>query len=187
MCVQRIRWSMNSSIWCSKNRYTMTVGDALVAKNFDWNTMLAFLNENLQITYIVVQETNGKIICKKKKKKTQLNFVQKMPQVIQLKNFDRNTMLEFFHKNLQITYIEVHVTNGKIFCKKKKKVDYVCIWIHTHVPTFAFLHFFFLEKRVSVLSIGSRALFTGPTNFFFHQNFQCLKIMLLQCFQFLAK
>ena len=31
--------------------------------------------------------------------------------------------------------------------------------------------FFFIEKRVLVLSNGSRVLFTGPTNLFFKQNF----------------
>ena len=46
--------------------------------NFDKNEMSIFLHENMKIAYIEVQETNGKLLLKKKK--NSVKFRTRMPQ-----------------------------------------------------------------------------------------------------------
>ena len=68
---------------------------------------------------------------------------------------------------------------------------YWLYWVRLHFQRF--MLFFFIEKRVSVLSSESRALFTGLTNLFSSKIslkmsptilFIYLKIIFLPCFQF---
>ena len=113
----------------------------LLAKNFDQYTISAFLHENLQIAYFEVQEIIGKTFGRAKK--NQLKFVQKCPQVLLAKNFDRNTITMVLHKNLQIAYLEVQDTIGKIFCKKKNIITRLKIVLATNFDRntiSAFLH-----------------------------------------------
>ena len=50
-------------------KYVQKCPQVLLGKNFDWNTISMFLHKNLWIAYLEVQDTIGKIFCKKKKKK----------------------------------------------------------------------------------------------------------------------
>ena len=64
------------------------------------------------------------------------------------------------------------------FCLSKHNIKpyLVLVWVLIILSASAFssvscFSFFFIEKGISVLSSGSRALFMRPTNLFFHQNF----------------
>ena len=61
--------------------------------------MSMFLQENLQIAYIEVQETNGKYFL----------------QVLSVKNFDHNLRTVFLRKNFWIAHIKVQERDGKLF------------------------------------------------------------------------
>ena len=59
-------------------------------KNFDWNAILLFLHENLQISYMEVQVTYRKFFRNrlKKKKKPGLHFLRKCPQICLVTNLN---------------------------------------------------------------------------------------------------
>ena len=82
--------------------------------------MWSFLQENLKILYLEIEETDRINSRKKKKKKTCVKIVRKCPIVRLVKNSYQNMVSAFLHQNLKIAYLVVLETTVKFFRKNKK-------------------------------------------------------------------